>query len=621
MAPKKQTFETFKERASAVHGGKYEYVASTYAGVKNKLSVVCSVHGIFVQQANSHLQGVGCPECAKGAKRLKISEVVSKLARVHGNRYTYPSLAVQSVFDKVKVICAYHGHFKQRLHDHLRGQGCPRCACPTLGCAKKERAPLRRVSFGEFLTRARAAHGDQYAYPVPNTYTGLNKKVEIVCPVHGVFSQKAQTHVDGHGCPACNQGRRKISFDKFLASAAKHHADKYEYPNQIVKNGWASTVEIICPTHGSFSQKIATHLQGGGCPACGQQGMQAALSMGIGEFVRRAIDVHGEVYDYAHSEYTNGYSSINIGCPTHGSFRQLPANHLAGLGCPRCGKGTSRGENELVEFIQALGLPTELRQHVGGVEFDIAVPAKGIVFEYNGVYWHSTAAGKGRGYHRGKMDAATKAGLRLVHVFEDDWQHKQEVVKSRVAAILGFHTSKHHARKTEVCEVSAPTARQFLAARHLQGFCPATLHLGLRDPEGILVAIASFARPRFSAQHSWELLRFCSEGQVIGGAGKLLKHFQRNFSSPGETLLSYADRCWSTGGLYQATGFEFSGSSEPGFTYAKKTRRYSRQMFQKHKLAKLFDNFDPELTEEENCRRNGYYRVYDCGVSRWIKTL
>jgi hypothetical protein len=100
-----------------------------------------------------------------------------------------------------------------------------------------------------------------------------------------------------------------------------------------------------------------------------------------------------------------------------------------------------------------------------------------------------------------------------------------------------------------------------------------------------------------------------------------LAFFTKNFAKRGDNLISYADRRWSQGKLYRALGFEFAGDTTPGYGYVKARKRYNRQMFQKYKLAKLFDNFDSALTEEENCRRNGYYRVYDCGVSRWVKTL
>ena len=123
----------------------------------------------------------------------------------------------------------------------------------------------------------------------------------------------------------------------------------------------------------------------------------------------------------------------------------------------------------------------------------------------------------------------------------------------------------------------------------------------------------TFGKCRFDKRHEWEMLRFCSKlnTRVVGGAGKLLRHFEKNLCP--KSLVTYADRRWSQGRLYNALGFDFVENSPPGYFYVKGCRRYSRVKFQKHKLNDQLESFDPSKTEVQNMKDNGYFRVFDCG--------
>ena len=75
----------------------------------------------------------------------------------------------------------------------------------------------KRLSLTEFVSRSKAVHGDKYDYSLlnQNNYNGVNGKIPIICPIHGVFFQKAQHHIEGHGCKICGSskphfGNRKI---------------------------------------------------------------------------------------------------------------------------------------------------------------------------------------------------------------------------------------------------------------------------------------------------------------------------------------------------------------------------------------------------------------------------
>ena len=123
----------------------------------------------------------------------------------------------------------------------------------------------------------------------------------------------------------------------------------------------------------------------------------------------------------------------------------------------------------------------------------------------------------------------------------------------------------------------------------------------------------TFGKCRFDKKHEWELLRFCNKlgYHIPGGASKLLRYFERNYQP--KSLVSYADRRWSQGKVYENLGFTFSHASAPNYWYWKNLKLESRIKYQKHKLKDLLEIFDENKTEVENMRDNGYKQIYDCG--------
>jgi hypothetical protein len=306
-------------------------------------------------------------------------------------------------------------------------------------------------------------------------------------------------------------------------------------------------------------------------------------------------------------------------CPKKHEFsRQLEGWSRWVITCPKCSLTRSTGEVALETYIESLGFkPAESgkRKPLGGLELDIWLPEQKIAVEFNGVYFHSSSSVNDKSNqlrHAIKQDAAEAAGIRLIQVFETEWLNQQDIVKSRLAHILGQTPSKIYARKCKIVEVDGSASAEFLRANHIQGTCASSIKYGL-EHGGILVALMTFGKPRFNKQHEWELLRYCSalNTTVVGGANKLLSHFKKTKSPT--SILSYADRRWSAGGLYQALGFTKLKPSAPGYFYVMGGAIYHRMQFQKHKLAKLLPTFDASLSEEANMLANGYRIMWDCG--------
>ena len=192
----------------------------------------------------------------------------------------------------------------------------------------------RHVTSADFIQRARKVHGNQYDY-TKVLYVAAISKVIIICPKHGEFEQTPANHCSGRGCRECG-GNEPITLDRFTEHANKIYNRRYDYSRVKFKNV-ESKIEIICPDHGPFFQRLLSHLKGFGCDRCGRIDTAKKLRHSTGRFLEDARLAHGDRYDYSQVEYVNALTKVTIICPYHGAFRQKPANHIREVGCPKCG--------------------------------------------------------------------------------------------------------------------------------------------------------------------------------------------------------------------------------------------------------------------------------------------
>ena len=123
--------------------------------------------------------------------------------------------------------------------------------------------------------------------------------------------------------------------EEFIEKARKVHGDRYDYSKVDYVNA-KTKVCIICNRRGEFWQTPNAHLNGQGCPICGNDRRTSAKKSNVEEFIEKARKVHGDKYDYSRTEYVNNRTNVCIICPTHGEFWQVAASHLSGHGCPKC---------------------------------------------------------------------------------------------------------------------------------------------------------------------------------------------------------------------------------------------------------------------------------------------
>lgn len=287
---------------------------------------------------------------------------------------------------------------------------------------------------------------------------------------------------------------------------------------------------------------------------------------------------------------------------------------------------TSKGEEEIIAFLEEQGVKIERskRRYLGQSELDIYLPDYNVDIEYDGLYWHSEELGKDPDYHLNKTLKAEQVGIHLIHIFEDEWQNKQDIVKDRLRAILGFQNQRLYARQCTLKQISVQEASQFLLENHIQGTCNSNVKYGAYY-RGELVACCTFGKPRSGlstkGEQGWELLRFCSKQgiNIVGILPKFLSQFHRDYPEI-SSIYSFADRRYTTKlhNVYEKTGFVFESESGPNYWYFKagKTLREHRSLYMKHKL--LEQGWGKEgQTEEEIMRQNHYYRVWDCGTLKY----
>jgi len=339
--------EYFLNKAREKHGDKYDYSKVQYKGSKKKVIIICDKHGEFLKSPGNHYKGQGCLECAELNSRYKrklgVDEFINRSNKVHNNKYDYSNVEYRNNSIKVNIRCVIHGEFLQSPGSHLSGSGCKKCGHIRSAEASSKRmkgqpSKLRgRNVLGftteSFIEKANKVHNNKYDYSDLN-YVNATIKLDIICPEHGKFKQDSYYHLKGSGCNKCYIDSKRITSKEFINRAIKEYGLKYDY-SKVKYIGFEEKVIIICPEHGEFQQTPTGHLIGG-CVECGYEELSRLKSDTKEEFIEKAINVHGNLFDYSKVIYKNSHDKVIIICQEHGEFKQAPNNHTNGQECPSC---------------------------------------------------------------------------------------------------------------------------------------------------------------------------------------------------------------------------------------------------------------------------------------------
>lgn len=320
--------------------------------------------------------------------------------------------------------------------------------------------------------------------------------------------------------------------------------------------------------------------------------------------------IEESIGDYINDNTPNVVAEcIVCGTRTTGTLRRLKYGR-----CYNCDPGGSVAQHEVSSWIKSLGVEVEVnkRNIVSGIEIDIYAPHKKLGIEYNGLYWHSLL-NKSMTYHDNKTQACKAAGVKLIHVFEDEWRDKKRIVQSMIKHRLGLTTRKLHGRECKLVELNNKERRDFFTENHIDGDTQARIAWGLKH-EGEVVAALSLRSP-FHKKHkdSLEVARFCTKTEtgVTGGLGKLTKAAVSWVKGQGYvSLMSYVDERFGSSHGWNTAGWVESGETQPRFWWTDFANRFNRFRYKA----------DPSrgMTEAQVAEEAGVTKIYGSRNSVYV---
>ena len=299
---RKKTTEEFISELRAIYGDKYDYAKVAYDGANKHVTLICPKHGEFSAQPAELLHGHACKGCSADEKRIGTADFIRKANSVHNGYFSYSKTEYKDSHSKVIITCPLHGDFQQSPIKHLNGQGCPICAKLKIrhkvtACVEKRQNRAKTTE--EYIAECKAIWGDRYDYSKVN-YVNAETKVCIVCPEHSEFWIRPRSFVDvkhPRGCPKCSG--RNLSTEDFIQLARKAHGNKYDY-SITVYEGMHKDIEFICPEHGKVRQKAYMHLASCGCPQCAKK--INVNETRLYEFLCNALPEYNFIHGYRNKE-------------------------------------------------------------------------------------------------------------------------------------------------------------------------------------------------------------------------------------------------------------------------------------------------------------------------------
>lgn len=221
-----------------------------------------------------------------------------------------------------------------------------------------------------------------------------------------------------------------------------------------------------------------------------------------------------------------------------------------------------------------------------------------------------------KNYHKNKTLIANKYNFRCIHIF--DWEDQNKILK-----LLSRQKTNIAARDCMIKLVEKQEAIDFLFENHLQNYAKDSIRYGLYY-NNELVAIMTFKKPRYNKNYEYELVRYCTKYNVLGGAEKLFKHFINDIK-PG-SIISYCDLSKFSGSTYIKLNFTLLKNNTPSkHWYNLKTKEhYTDSLLRQQGFSRLIhgcDAKDDNLDSSDNKTlmiNAGFVEVYDCGQATYI---
>lgn len=439
----------------------------------------------------------------------------------------------------------------------------------------------------EYIKKANKVHNNKYDYSKTVYLSKTQGKMTITCPIHKKdFYKRNDTHLSGQGCPDCGIKLRAVdrilTKEECIEKAILKHGNLYDYSSLINFTTQRNIYQVICKEHGEFPIRFDKHIEGRGCQKCSREGYSNKRRLSMEEVWKRIKEIHGDTYAYDYMEYKSDNYNITVTCKIHGNFDIMPSNHFKGSGCGKCNIITSSAELELRRFLEPhVDFENSNRKIlINKAELDIYISKLKTAIEYNGVYYHSDKF-QPYDYHLNKTKQCQDKGIKLIHIFEDEWIKSKDKVKSLLLEAIGKTENIIPVEDCEVKHVSQEEYKTFLELNYLEEFVEAKNIFGLYHNNELVSLIS---------ENNKELL-FCNKLNTIveGGFNLLLNSFS------GEVTTT-VDLRWSYGEREKLLGFKLIEQTPPTYFFTKGQVRTKKE-------------------------KKGFNKIYDCGTLKLSNLL
>ncbi len=529
----------------------------------------------------------------------------------------------------------------------VQGSGCPYCSGRLAIDAENDLLTLYPSLAKELKDKSLARTLKVYS----------NKRVEWQCSVdssHVWITSVYDRTMHKTGCPYCS-GRFIIPGVNDIATLYPDLIKSLDNPDDAYKYGIGSNVKLLWHCDDYFDHtwfSTPYNRLHGGCPIC--DGKQ--VLPGFNDLATTNPEMIKELVDKSIATQVTAGSGKKVEWQCDKGHRWFATVYhrvksVSPTGCPVCNPtGTSRAEQEVCNIIKQLVpnhtvLTNDTSILSDRMELDVVVPDLHIAIEYNGMRWHSDLTNKPNNYHLKKSRLCHDKGYTLIHIWEDDWLDRKDIVIRMLATKLHAidrlgdvcndatddMLSTAYARKLVIKIVSSSDAKVFLRNNHIQGFVTASFHFGLYDDNNHLRALLSVRSPKNNARMKrndgeWEIQRYATCGHVPGGFTKLMNFAEQYIRQQGfvlTTWISFSDNSISEGNMYEKAGFVIGKVLPPDYKYVGDYTKWRRQPKERFQRKCFRDNpnlvWDESWTERQAAENNELYRIYDTGKIKWVK--
>lgn len=274
----------------------------------------------------------------------------------------------------------------------------------------------------------------------------------------------------------------------------------------------------------------------------------------------------------------------------------------------------SRPNLQFIETLNKNGISFCREFRIGKFAYDFIVDGKTLI-EINpsathNITWspfENNKAHDDHQYHYIKSKNALDNGYRCIHIW--DWDNIDKIIS------LLKPRETIYARNCEVKLVDKFDCVNFINQYHLQGYVKSSVDIGLYY-HGKLASIMTFGKPRYNRKHEYELIRFCSSYNIVGGSKKLFHYFINTYCPT--SIVSYCDFSKFTGETYIKLGFSPIRTSVGKHWYNCKTGRHITDNLLRANgfdrlLGKEYGCFGKGTDNEELMRNFGFVEIMDAG--------